>query len=103
MFSPPMVFQHRGDAGFLVTVGHLLCHFQENCDVSSISAWLRAVPVQPSPTRAGEILALLRLNMSSITSVFLQRMVAAPTGVGSQELSAECPVVRSPPATLTSP
>lgn len=62
-------------------VGHLLCHFQENCDVLSILAWLRAVPVQPSPTHVGEILALLWLNVSSVTPVFLQHMVAAHTRV----------------------
>lgn len=70
MFFPPRVCRRRGDAGFLVMVGHSLCHFQEKCDVSSTSAWLRAALGQPSPGRTGEVLALLWLNASSVTSGF---------------------------------
>lgn len=59
MFSPPNVCWRRGDAGFTVTVGRSLCHFQENCSVSSALARLRAALGQPSSGHGGEVLELL--------------------------------------------
>lgn len=70
MFSPPRVCWCGGDAGFLITVGHSFCHFQQNCGVSFTPAWLRAAPGQPSSGHGEEVLALLWLNASSIASGF---------------------------------
>ena len=78
-FSPPRECRRRGDAGFLITVGHSLCHFQENCGVSATTAWPRAAPSQPSPGHAGEVLARLWLSASGVASVFSQHVAAGQT------------------------